>query len=117
MTVSNAQVRKLMAELDKHGEIGKAALRSGIGIAGWVAGKAAGVSVVETGGVGGPVGIIHINDENINLAMVAGGHAWWYAKQARYELTFKQAERQARASKIGLWANPAAVAPWEWRRQ
>lgn len=82
-----------------------------------VAGKAAGVSVVETGGVGGPVGIIHINDENINLAMVAGGHAWWYAKQARYELTFKQAERQARASKIGLWANPAAVAPWEWRRQ
>jgi len=30
-------------------------------------------------------------------------------------LAYNAAEESARASKVGLWADPDPVAPWEWR--
>jgi len=54
------------------------------------------------------------------LNQVTVGLAWWYRKysreqslgdQGRYEI----AEAEARASRVGLWADDEPMAPWEWR--
>ncbi|MEF8737126.1 MAG: thermonuclease family protein [Candidatus Accumulibacter necessarius] len=55
------------------------------------------------------------------LAQLTLGLAWWYEKYAweqspddagRYEF----AEHEARAKRVGLWADGHPVPPWEWRR-
>jgi endonuclease YncB( thermonuclease family) len=75
-----------------------------------------GVVVVATDDYGRQVGTLYREDTNINLAMVAGGHAWWYRHYAPHERRLAAAEESARAQGLGLWADPQPVAPWEWRR-
>lgn len=56
------------------------------------------------------------------LAQVTVGLAWWYRKyareqslgdQGRYEIT----EAEARANRLGLWADRELTAPWDWRKR
>jgi endonuclease YncB( thermonuclease family) len=56
------------------------------------------------------------------LAMVTQGMARWYRAYAREQTPqargqYEFAEQEARAKRAGLWRDPAAVPPWEWRRQ
>lgn len=60
--------------------------------------------------------VIH-QGEDINLAMVREGHGWWYRQYARNDEGLEAAEQQARNARLGLWAAPDPVAPWDWRRQ
>jgi endonuclease YncB( thermonuclease family) len=53
---------------------------------------------------------------NVNQALVAEGHAWVYIPYARYDPQLPVLEQQARALRLGLWANPRPVAPWLWRK-
>lgn len=55
------------------------------------------------------------------LAQLTAGHAWWYRRyrddqspedRGRYEF----AEREARARRAGLWAEPDPTPPWNWPR-
>jgi endonuclease YncB( thermonuclease family) len=62
-------------------------------------------------------GIVYLGDTNINIAMVAAGHAWWYRYYAPDERPLEAAERSARERKLGLWAQRDPVPPWDWRRQ
>lgn len=57
-----------------------------------------------------------------SLAQITTGLAWWCRKYAdeqsaedreRYEF----AEVEARSRRVGLWREPAPVAPWDWRRR
>ncbi len=86
-------------------------------LAGMIAGQEVGVTVVDTDRYGRTVGVIYLNEQNINLAMVQGGYAWWYQRYAKFDRPLQEAERQARAQKLGLWADSDPVAPWEWRRR
>ena len=79
--------------------------------------KTVGVTVVERDQYGRTVGKVYLDGVDINLAMVSGGHAWWYQHYAKYERSLQDAQQQARAKKIGLWADSAPVPPWEWRRR
>ncbi len=54
---------------------------------------------------------------NINVAMVCGGHAWWYQHYARFNTDLQDCEAEAQAGGVGLWADEGPVAPWDWRRQ
>lgn len=54
---------------------------------------------------------------NINLAMVCGGHAWWYERYARFNTDLRDCQAEARAEEVGLWADEGPVAPWDWRRR
>ena len=81
-----------------------------------VAGKTVGIVVVETDDYGRTVGTVYLQDTNINVAMVEGGHAWWYRHYAPHNRLLEATEQKARAEKLGLWANPDAVPPWNWRR-
>lgn len=54
---------------------------------------------------------------DVNLEMVASGHAWHYFQYARDDEALAAAETAARDAGLGLWALPAPVAPWTWRKQ
>ncbi len=82
-----------------------------------VAGKTVGVVVLGKDSYGRTDGTIYLGEQNINLAMVAAGHAWWYRYYAPDEHPLQAAEEAARAKKLGLWAQPDPIPPWDWRRQ
>jgi len=53
---------------------------------------------------------------SLNRELVRAGFAWWYRRYAPDDETLEQLEREARGAKRGLWVDPDAVPPWEWRR-
>lgn len=53
---------------------------------------------------------------NLNLELVKAGFAWWYQYYAKSDKDLKEAEDNARRDRLGLWADPNPVAPWEWRK-
>jgi endonuclease YncB( thermonuclease family) len=82
----------------------------------WVGDKQVGVVVVATDSYGRQVGTLYREGKSINLAMVSGGHAWWYRHYAPHERKLAVAEQKARQQSLGLWASPAPVPPWDWRK-
>ncbi len=79
--------------------------------------KTVGVVVVTTDSYGRKVGTLYQQGVNINVAMVANGYAWWYQHYAPHERKLAMAEQQARAHRLGLWAAPHPIPPWDWRRR
>lgn len=58
---------------------------------------------------------------DLNLQQVRRGMAWWYEKYSREQAPedlrkYAQAEDQARATGVGLWADQAPVPPWDYRK-
>ncbi|KFJ08570.1 hypothetical protein DR66_6000 [Delftia acidovorans] len=54
------------------------------------------------------------------LAMVTQGMAWWYRHYSREQSAqergqYEFAEQEAKAKRVGLWADTDPVAPWDWR--
>jgi endonuclease YncB( thermonuclease family) len=52
-----------------------------------------------------------------NSEQVRRGMAWVFVRYAPKDSPLYQLESAARAQRVGLWAEPAPVPPWEWRRQ
>jgi endonuclease YncB( thermonuclease family) len=63
---------------------------------------------------GRTVGRVTVGGVDVNRELVARGMAWHYA---RYDKSreLRDAEKAARAAKAGLWTDPHACPPWEWR--
>lgn len=53
---------------------------------------------------------------DINLMLVAQGNAWWEKRYAPKSIALRDAERDARAQRVGLWQEDSPIPPWEWRR-
>lgn len=53
---------------------------------------------------------------NINEALLKAGFAWHY-KQHDKNAAWAALEQEAKRQKLGLWADPGATAPWEWRKR
>jgi len=65
------------------------------------------------------IGVVTIEEINVNMAMIAKGMAWVYRRHIEREPYYefwKRLERRARIAKRGLWSDPHPVAPWRWRR-
>lgn len=64
---------------------------------------------------GRAIGRVFVGDADVELAMLDAGMAWHYVK---YDSTpaYAAAEKAARAARRGLWSDPHAVPPWEWRK-
>jgi micrococcal nuclease len=62
--------------------------------------------------------IVWFNNRNINLEMVAEGWAWFDSRYAirPYAADYPEAEKQARAKKLGLWIQGNPQPPWEFRK-
>jgi micrococcal nuclease len=50
---------------------------------------------------------------NVNLSLVKDGWCWWYRKYAPGDTVLEGIEKEARAVRKGLWADPQLVPPWE----
>jgi len=53
-------------------------------------------------------------DHDVSVELVKAGLAWHY-KQYSKDPVLAKAEVEARRARMGLWAKPVAVPPWEWR--
>lgn len=66
------------------------------------------------------IGIVFLDDKDVNLEMISQGLAWHYK---RFEKTQSEENRQrysdhendARLAKIGIWSQKKPIAPWDWR--
>jgi endonuclease YncB( thermonuclease family) len=51
-----------------------------------------------------------------NAEQVRRGFAWTYTRYAPADSPLYAMQNEARSAHRGLWSDPAAVAPWQWRR-
>lgn len=68
------------------------------------------------------VGKIELQGRDVNLEQLRRGLAWHYKKYEQEQspqdrAVYADAEQQARTARLGLWRDPHAQAPWEYRRQ
>lgn len=57
---------------------------------------------------------VYLGSRQLNRSMVASGMAWHFRKYSK-DPVLAGLERQARQKKLGLWSQPAPVAPWVFR--
>ena len=67
------------------------------------------------------LGVISLDEMDINLEMIKAGAAWHFKKYAKLDQTkyqyqiYDENEHQAKLKKIGLWKENA-ISPWLWRK-
>ena len=86
----------------------------------WVAGRFVVVETDKRDRYGRVVGKVLVGGKDVCLAQVVAGFAWHYKKyQSEQTVSDRQryadAEQEARDAKRGLWQDPQAVAPWDYR--
>ena len=62
------------------------------------------------------LGVVWLQNVNLNLSMVRAGQAWTYRKYCS-DPVYLAGEADARRAHLGLWAGPVAMAPWDWRHR
>ena len=62
------------------------------------------------------LGRVFVDGVELNEALVRNGLAWHYEIRVS-DRALAEAERYARAAKVGIWSQPNPVPPWQWRRQ
>jgi len=61
------------------------------------------------------IGTIHLDGTTLQAELLRAGWAWHYKKYNSSQ-TFADLEKAAQAAGIGIWEEPGAVPPWEWRK-
>jgi micrococcal nuclease len=61
------------------------------------------------------LGRVMVDGVDVNEALVRNGLAWHYQTGAG-DRRLADAERAARAARVGLWADADPIPPWRWRR-
>ena len=64
---------------------------------------------------------VYVNGEDVALAQLDAGLAWWYRKYANDQPPslrgeYASAEDHAATDRIGLWQDKDPIPPWTWRR-
>jgi len=65
---------------------------------------------------GRQVADLYLGKKHVNHEMVRAGMAWWFRRYAQGDQTLRLLEESAREAGLGLWADPEATAPWNFRR-
>jgi endonuclease YncB( thermonuclease family) len=60
--------------------------------------------------------VYYNNRQSLNEELLRKGMAWHFTKYDK-SASYAALERQAKASKVGLWAFASPMAPWDWRRR
>jgi len=82
-----------------------------------VYGKNVEVETKDTDRYGRTVGMVTVNGESLNEALIKNGFAWVYRKYCKEKFCedWLNHEVVARYGKIGLWSEPDPIPPWEFR--
>jgi len=127
LLIDNKQERIRLASIDApetaHGSsqpgqpFGEASRKN---LANYVAGKTITITCFEKDRYDRHICDIPVDGTTANRLQVEQGFAW-ANQQAKGKFlrdkSLLELEKSARQKKLGLWAEPAAVAPWEWRVQ
>ena len=65
---------------------------------------------------GRAVADLYLGKKQVNQEMVRAGMAWWFRRYAPHDQVLRELEEQAREAGLGLWADPDATAPWNFRK-
>ena len=63
---------------------------------------------------GRTIASLSVDGRDLGEQLVAEGLAWHYVRYSD-DPQLAEAERKARAARVGLWRDPEPVPPWEWR--
>ena len=78
-------------------------------------GKTVTVDVQKQDGWGRYLTYVYTPDgKDVSLEMIKSGYAWHYIKYDDTE-KYNTAELEAKRRKVGLWADPKPIAPWDFR--
>lgn len=108
--------RVRLAEIDSPEKKQPFGTRSRQALATAVFQKTVEVRTAGTDRYGRTIGTLLVDGRSVNRAMVAQGMAWAY-RSYLVDRTLLDVEAAARAARLGLWADPRPVAPWEWRAE
>jgi endonuclease YncB( thermonuclease family) len=67
------------------------------------------------------LGVISLDEMDVNLEMIKSGAAWHFKKYAKFDqasdqyMIYDKNEHQAKLKKTGLWKEKA-ISPWLWRK-
>lgn len=114
--IDNKPTRVRLAEIDAPEKSQDFGTRSRQALATAVFQKAVTVRTAGADRYGRTIGTVMVDGRNVNRLMVAQGMAWAY-RQYLVDKALIDIEAAARAGHLGLWADPHAVAPWEWRAE
>lgn len=89
--------------------------RSQENLASMIAGKMVNVDVQAEDRYGRSVGIVYLDDVDINKRQVADGYAWAYMQYGGE--IYKNDELKAREKKLGMWVDPNIEQPSEYRKR
>lgn len=79
-------------------------------------GKQVTVSEMDRDRYGRTVAEVILPDgKSLNRELVRSGYAWHFVRYAPDDREHATLEAEARAAKRGLWSQPGAVPPWDWR--
>jgi len=78
-------------------------------------GKSVTINVVKSDRYNRYISNVTYNDTlSLCHELVKNGYAWHFVKYSK-DSTLQALEEEARKDKKGLWQDPNAIAPWEWR--
>jgi micrococcal nuclease len=68
------------------------------------------------------LGIVFLNDQDINELMIKDGYAWFYRQYASSQpdeevARYAEAEESAKSEGLGLWAGSDPMPPWTYRKE
>lgn len=117
LTLLHAQtpVRIRLAEIDAPEKAQPFGQRSKQSLSDLCYGKEAQVAVSAQDRYGRSIGRVWCAGTDANAEQVRRGMAWVYDRYAT-DKTLYSLQDAARQARNGLWADPAPVRPWEWRR-
>lgn len=113
---ANTQVKVRLAAIDAPEKAQAFGNRAKQALSGLCFGKPATVKVMDMDRYGRTVGEVICAGTNANAAMIERGMAWVYRKYAEGYGHLFPIEGNARQARLGLWADPDPVPPWEWRK-
>lgn len=63
---------------------------------------------------------VAFQSQDVGLELIRQGYAWHFKRYARDQppgehALYSLGEQEAREARLGLWADPSPVAPWDWR--
>lgn len=118
LAAGNRQVRVRLAEIDAPESPGQPFNRRATQrLSELCAGKTARVVGSRQDRYGRTVGTVYCDGVSANADLVQQGLAWVYVQHAAANSPLYALEREARAQRRGLWADPNPVPPWEYRAQ
>ena len=66
---------------------------------------------------GRKIGVVYLDDINVNSELVKSGLAWWFNQYSPKDESLHLSEQYARSNKLGLWSRSSnPTPPWRWRK-